>query len=190
MSRQSRIMTLGTKAPDFSLPDVAGHLHTLQECASGKALVVAFICNHCPYVQHIIGSFAALAREYQPRGLRVAAISSNDVAAVPEDAPPLMTQLARRHDFVFPYLYDESQQVALAYQAVCTPDFFLFDARLRLAYAGQFDSSRPGNRQPVTGADLRAAVEAVLADQPVAGMAKPSSGCSIKWKAEHRPQWA
>jgi peroxiredoxin len=190
MSRESRMMALGTQAPDFSLPDAAGRLHTLQECAGGKALLVAFICNHCPYVQHMIGSFAALAREYQPRGLRVVAISSNDAAAYPEDAPPLMTELARRHDFVFPYLYDESQQVALAYEARCTPDLFLFDARLRLAYAGQFDDSRPGSRRPVTGADLRAALEAVLAGQPVAGRAKPSLGCGIKWKTENRPQWA
>jgi peroxiredoxin len=184
------MLALGTRAPDFSLPDAVGRMYTLAGCASGQALLVVFICNHCPYVQHIIGPFAEFAREYQARGLRVVAISANDVEAYPEDAPEAMAELAHRLNFPFPYLYDESQRVALAYEAACTPDFFLFDARLRLAYAGQFDDSRPGNRRPVTGADLRAAVAAVLAGQPVASGMKRSTGCGIKWKLENRPGWA
>jgi peroxiredoxin len=181
---------MGTQAADFSLPDAAGRIYTLAEVAGGKPLLVAFICNHCPYVKHLIGPVTEFAREYQARGLSVVAISANDIAAYPEDAPAGMAALARRLNFPFPYLYDESQRVALAYEAVCTPDFFLFDAQLRLAYAGQFDDSRPRNGRPVTGADLRTATDAVLAGRPVSGQQVASTGCNIKWKAGNQPPWA
>jgi peroxiredoxin len=189
MLKQSRMMPLGTSAPPFSLPDTAGRMHALAEFTGSKALVVAFICNHCPYVKHMIGALAQFARDYQSRGLAVVAISANDVKSHPDDAPPKMAQFAAQHGFVFPYLYDESQAVALAYQAVCTPDLFLFDGALRLAYCGQFDASRPGNKLPVTGADLRAAADAVLAGQIVAGLQLPSVGCNIKWKPANQPSW-
>jgi peroxiredoxin len=189
MLKQSLMMKLGSQAPPFSLPDAAGHVHTLDEFAGSKALVVAFICNHCPYVKHMIAALAQFAREYQSRGLAVVAISSNDVNSHPDDAPPKMAQFARQHGFIFPYLYDESQAVALAYQAVCTPDLFLFDAARRLAYCGQFDGSRPGNKLPVTGANLRAAADAILAGQPAPGQQHPSTGCNIKWKPANEPSW-
>jgi peroxiredoxin len=190
MPVKSRMLALGTEAPDFALPDTAGRMHSLADFAAGKALLVAFICNHCPYVLHMIGPFVALVREFAPRGLSAVAICSNDAAAYPEDSPAHMAEMARDRKFGFPYLHDESQQVAVAYEAVCTPDLFLFDAQRRLAYAGQFDDSRPGNGRPVNGADLRAALTGVLAGRPVSGDTKASAGCSIKWKAEARPTWA
>jgi peroxiredoxin len=200
MLRHSRMMALGTMAPPFALSDPDRRVHTLDGIAGHRPLLVAFICNHCPFVQHIIGAFAALAREYQARGLATVAISSNDVVAEPEDTPPLMAEFAARHEFRFPYLYDESQQVALAYGAICTPDFFLFDARHRLAYRGQFDGSRPytewdiklgkpRNRVPSDGADMRRAADAVLAGR-VPEQQIASAGCSIKWKVENEPEWA
>lgn len=188
MFRQSRMMELGRAAPAFALPDASGRRYSLSDFAAGKALLVAFICNHCPFVKHLIGSFAALAREYQPRGLATVAISANDIASHPEDAPARMAELARRLNFSFPYLYDESQSVALAYEAICTPDFFLFDAQRHLAYRGRFDDSRPGGSAP-TGADMRAAVEAVLAGKVPEGQ-RASAGCSIKWKPANEPAWA
>jgi hypothetical protein len=144
---------------------------------------VAFICNHCPYVKHILDPFVTFAREYDPRGLAVVAISSNDVSAYPADSPEEMTKLARAKAFTFPYLYDESQAVARAYDAACTPDFFLFGGSLKLLYRGQFDGSRPGSSQPVSGADMRAAADAVLAGKPVPEKQIASVGCGIKWKA-------
>jgi peroxiredoxin len=188
--RQSRMLDLGTQAPAFSLPDPAGRIHSLEDFATAPALLVAFICNHCPYVKHILAGFAGFAREYGPKGLAIVAINANDAAAYPDDAPPAMAKTASRQAFTFPYLYDESQAVALAYQAICTPEFFLFDRARRLAYRGQFDDSRPSSGTPVTGASLRAAVDAVLAGKPVAGEQLPSVGCSIKWKAENAPDWA
>jgi hypothetical protein len=143
---------------------------------------VAFICNHCPYVKHILDGFVAFTREYGPRGLAVVAISSNDIATHPEDSPGEMAKLARAKNFTFPYLFDESQTVARAYDAACTPDFFLFDGDRLLVYRGQFDGSRPGSQQPVTGVDLRSAADAVLAGSPVPERQSPSVGCSIKWK--------
>ena len=188
--RQSRMLELGTPAPGFALPDPAGRIHALDDFRDAPALLVAFICNHCPYVKHIVEGFADFAREYGARGLAVVAISANDASAYPADAPPAMAGEAERHGFTFPYLHDESQAVALAYQAICTPDFFLFDRERRLAYRGQFDDSRPNSGIPVTGASLRAAADAVLAGRRPPAEQLPSVGCSIKWKAGNAPDWA
>ena len=188
--RNSRMLPLGTTAPPFSLPDtVSGRTVSLGSFAGSPALLVAFICNHCPFVKHILDGFVAFASEFGPRGLAVAAISSNDVESHPEDSPTEMARIAALKSFAFPYLYDESQQVAKSYQAVCTPDFFLFDRARRLAYRGQFDASGPGNKLPVTGADLRAACEALLSGAPVSREQLPSVGCSIKWKAGQEPDF-
>jgi peroxiredoxin len=186
---QSRMLAPGTPAPDFSLPDTTGKLHRLQDFADSRALVVAFICNHCPYVQHMIDGLARFAREYTAQGLSVVAINSNDASRYPDDSPANMAQFATQRGFRFPYLYDASQAVAKAYEAVCTPDLYLFDQARRLAYRGQFDGSRPGNKQPVTGADLRAAADALLAGRAIAQQI-PSVGCNIKWKAGQEPAWA
>lgn len=188
--RESRMLELGTPAPPFALPDPAGKVHRLEDLAAAPALLVAFVCNHCPYVKHIVDGFAGFAREYGPRGLAVVAINPNDAEAYPDDAPPAMAEAAARHGFTFPYLHDDSQAVALAYQAICTPDFFLFDRERRLAYRGQFDDSRPNSGIPVTGASLRAAADAVLAGRPVPAEQHPSVGCSIKWKEGNAPDWA
>ena len=187
--RESRMLELGTKAPDFALPDPSGKVVRLADFDGKPALLVAFICNHCPYVKHIADGFAAFAREYGEKGLSVVAISANDAGAYPEDAPPAMAEVARAHGYTFPYLYDESQQVALAYQAICTPDFFLFDADRRLVYRGQFDDSRPKGDAPVTGESLRIAVDALLDGRPVPAEQMPSVGCSIKWKPDNAPEW-
>jgi len=184
------MLELGTQAPPFALPDPAGRLHRLEDFADAPALLVAFLCNHCPYVKHILDGFTVFAREYGERGLAVVAISANDAGAYPDDAPPAMAEVADRHRFSFPYLHDASQQVALAYQAICTPDFFLFDRDRRLAYRGQFDDSRPNSGIPVTGSSLRAAAEAALRGEAVPGEQFPSVGCSIKWKPENAPDWA
>jgi peroxiredoxin len=189
--RQSRMLTLGTNAPHFALRDtVSGRTITLEQFASSPALLVAFICNHCPFVKHILDGFVGFAREVAPRGLAIVAISSNDVDSYPADAPDEMRRIGQSRGFTFPYLHDESQEVAKAYQAVCTPDFFLFDRNRRLVYRGQFDGSRPGNTIPVTGSDLRAAVEALLGGRPVPQEQTPSVGCSIKWKPGREPEWA
>ena len=192
MARQtSRMLPLGTPAPRFALPDtVTGKVVAIEDFSSSPALLVAFICNHCPFVKHMLDSFVALARDLGPRGLAVVAISPNDVKAYSEDAPPEMAKVAAAKGFTFPYLYDEPQQVAKAYQAVCTPDFFLFDRDRRLAYRGRFDGSSPGNRVPVTGEDLRAACEALLRGRPLPEPQTPSVGCSIKWKPDQEPDWA
>jgi peroxiredoxin len=188
--QNSRMLPLGTTAPPFSLRDaVSGRTVTLESLAGSPALLVAFICNHCPFVKHILDGFVAFAREFGPRGLAVVAISPNDAESYPEDSPTEMARIAALKSFTFPYLYDESQQVAKSYQAVCTPDFFLFDRARRLAYRGQFDASGPGNKLPVTGADLRAACEALLSGAPVPREQRPSVGCSIKWKAGQEPDF-
>ena len=189
MVRQtSRMLPIGTPAPRFALPDaITGRIVALEDFSASPALLIALICNHCPFVKHILDGFVALARDLGARGLAVVAISSNDVAAYPEDAPAEMARIAKLKGFSFPYLYDESQQVAKSYQAICTPDFFLFDRERRLAYRGQFDGSRPGSTVAVTGSDLRAACEALLRGTPPASQQLPSVGCSIKWRAGRAP---
>ena len=186
----STMLPLGTPAPDFRLPDFDGRMHALGDFNASPALLVAFVCNHCPFVRHLRGEFAAFAREFAPRGLAVVAINSNDIAAYPHDGPDAMRQEAAELGYVFPYLLDESQAVARAYRAACTPDFFLFDAARRLVYRGQFDDSRPGNGRPVTGADLRAAVEATLAGRTPSAEQFPSLGCNIKWRKGAEPDYA
>ena len=191
MAKESRMLALGTKAPEFRLPDaVTGKQITLEDFAAAPALLVAFVCNHCPYVKHVLDGFVGFAREYAPNGLATVAISSNDIETQPQDGPAQMSQLSRSRQFTFPYLYDESQSAARAYEAACTPDFFLFDRERKLAYRGQFDGSRPGNKTPVTGADLRAAVDALLAGKAVPTPQIASIGCGIKWKRGVAPDWA
>lgn len=188
--RESRMLPLGAAAPAFRLPDPEGRMYGLEDFEEAPALLVAFLCNHCPYVKHILPGFAAFAREYEPMGLAIIAISANDVMAYPKDGPKEMARVARQHGFEFPYVYDESQETALAYQAVCTPDLFLYDGARKLAYRGQFDDSRPGSDTPVTGASLRVAADAVLAGRTTSTDQRPSIGCSIKWKQDRQPDWA
>jgi peroxiredoxin len=177
------MLPLGTLAPDFTLPDsVSGRSLSLQQLKSAQATVVMFICNHCPYVQHVLDELLHTARDYQARGAAFVAISSNDAARYPQDGPAQMKTLAQQRGFGFPYLYDETQAVARAYQAACTPDFYVFDGALKLAYRGRFDDATPGNGRPVTGADLRAALDAVLAGRTPETEQKPSVGCNIKWR--------
>jgi len=176
------MLALGTQAPSFRLPDFEGRIVSLDDFAAAPALLVAFMCNHCPYVQHIRKELARFAREYQPRGLAVVAIASNDIETYPQDGPKGMAEEAQSAGYTFPYLLDQTQHVARDYKAACTPDFFLFDRSRRLVYRGQFDASRPGNSLPVTGADMRAACDAALADKPVPTEQRPSMGCSIKWR--------
>lgn len=183
----STMLDLGTSAPDFTLPEPLTGNQVGLPGQQGKPLLVVFSCNHCPYVLHIIDSFVSLANAARKRGFAVVMISSNDVTGYPQDGPLKMAEFARDHGFEFPYLYDESQQIATAYQASCTPDFFLFDAAHRLVYRGQYDGSRPGNQEPVDGADLQAAVDAVLAGDVVAKAQIPSVGCNIKWRADSQP---
>jgi len=179
----STMIPLGTKAPDFRLPDtVSGKMVSLQEIKSDKATVVMFICNHCPYVQHVRQEFPKLAKDYQPKGVGFVAISANDIEAYPEDSPENMKKMAKQVGIPFPYLYDETQEVARAYRAACTPDFYIYDKDLKLVYRGQMDGARPGNGVPVTGKDLRAALDNVIAGKPVSKDQRPSLGCSIKWK--------
>ncbi len=178
----STMMPLGTTAPDFTLRDtVTDHQVGLRDSAA-PATIVAFICNHCPYVLHIIEGFVQFAKDVQKQGVRVIAISSNDATQYPQDGPERMALFAREHGFTFPYLYDGSQDVAKAYAAACTPDLYLFDSDLTCVYRGRFDAATPGNAEPVNGADLRAAVDAVLAGDPVSDEQIPSIGCNIKWK--------
>ena len=183
----STMLPLGTTAPDFSLPNVDGRTVSLADAAGPKGTVVMFICNHCPFVKHVADQLAALGRDVMPLGIGVVAISSNDVSTHPADSPEQMVHEAEDRGYPFPYLYDESQEVAKDYHAACTPDFFLFDAGRKLVYRGQLDASRPGNEIPVTGADLRAAIDAVLAGRPVAAEQRPSLGCNIKWKPGNEP---
>jgi peroxiredoxin len=185
----STMLPLGTPAPDFRLPDTDGRAVARDDFRDAPALLVMFICNHCPFVQHIRAGLAEFARDYQPRGLAIVAINSNDVAAHPDDRPEKMREERQRAGYLFPYLFDETQAVARAYRAACTPDFFLFDRSRRLVYRGQFDDSRPGNDRPVTGADLRAAADAVLAGTAQPADQRPSIGCNIKWKPGAAPEW-
>jgi len=183
------MLPLGTKAPEFRLPDPSGKVVSLGDFKHAPALLVVFMCNHCPYVKHIREGLAKLARDYRARGVAVVGINSNDVASYPADSPANMAAEAALAGYVFPYLYDETQAVAKAYRAACTPDLYLFDQEQRLVYRGQFDDSRPGNGVPVTGKDVRAALEAVLASKAVSATQKPSIGCNIKWKAGNEPEY-
>lgn len=179
----SNMLPLGTQAPDFELPDArTGKMLRLWDLKSDQASVVMFICNHCPYVKHVKDAVAQLAKEYQAKEISFVAISSNDVARYPEDSPAEMKKIADAWKFTFPYLYDETQKVAQAYDAACTPDFYIFDSHMNLVYRGQLDDSRPGNGKPVTGKDIRAALDAILSGQEVNKEQIPSVGCNIKWK--------
>ncbi len=181
---ESTMLALGVEAPDFALPDVVtGKTVRRDDFQDKKALLVIFICTHCPYVKHIEKGLAQLGHDYKDKPLGIVAISSNDAVAYPDDAPAGLKKQAQAFGFTFPYLYDESQDVARAYKAACTPDIYLFDGTRQLVYRGQFDRSRPGNGVPVTGEDLRAALDAALAGKPQAAVQQPSIGCNIKWKA-------
>ena len=184
----SIMLELGTKAPDFHLLDVAsGQTTSLETFRDKKALLVMFICRHCPYVQHVKRELARLGRDYSSKQVGIVAISSNDAEAFPDDAPEQLRQMAAEEGFNFPFCYDETQEVAKSYSAACTPDFFLFNRDHALVYRGQLDDSRPGNGEPVTGRNLRAALDAVLADRPVSPEQKASVGCNIKWKKGNEP---
>lgn len=202
MLKWSRQLDYGKPAPAFALPDTAGQMRRLDDFAGSPALLVAFICNHCPVVLHMLDGLCQFARDYAPNGLQVVAISSNDPAEFPEDSYDHMQAFARERDLPFPYLYDESQDVALAYNAICTPDLFLYGPDRTLFYAGQFDISRPRmpyppvpgapptrDDVPVTGEDMRAALDALLAGMPAPQVQKPSTGCSIKWRPGKDPWW-
>jgi len=185
----STMLPLGTTAPDFKLPDTTGKTVALADFKGQAALVVVFMCNHCPYVVHIRAGLAQLARDYLPRGVGMVGINANDVENYPSDGPAMMRDEVKKAGYTFPYLYDETQAVAQAYHAACTPDIFLFDKNQRLVYRGQFDASRPGNGLPVTGQDLRAALDAVLAGKLVSKNQQASIGCNIKWKAGNEPDY-
>jgi peroxiredoxin len=186
----STMLGLGTKAPPFSLPDTQGKMVSLADFDDAKALLVVFMCNHCPFVRHILDEFVKLAADYRNKGLAVVGINANDVNSYPDDRPEKMAQVANEKGFTFPYLYDQTQEVAKAYHAACTPDFFLFDKARRLVYRGQMDDSRPGNDKPVTGSDLRSALDAVLAGRPASKTQRPSMGCNIKWRPGNEPDYA
>jgi len=185
----STMLPLGPPAPAFSLPDTNGKNVSLAEFKNATALLVVFMCNHCPYVVHIRPGLAQLAKDYAAKNVAVVGINANDVKNYPADSPAKMKDEVKHAGYTFPYLYDESQAVAKAYRAACTPDFFLFDRGRRLVYRGQFDASRPGNGVPVTGKDLRAAIDAVLAGKPTSEFQTPSMGCNIKWKAGNEPDY-
>ena len=187
----STMVPLSTPAPDFALPDPSGKIHSLSDFKGAPALVVMFICNHCPYVKHIRAELAKFGREYQAKGVAIVAISSNDIVNHPDDSPAKMAEEAKAAGYTFPYLYDETQAVAKAYRAACTPDFFVYDKEQKLYYRGQFDESRPRVEKilPVTGKDLRAAVDAALAGQSALADQKASLGCNIKWKEGNEPEY-
>lgn len=202
MLKFSRMMDHGTTMPSFRLPDTSGRIWANDEFSGEKGVVVAFICNHCPFVLHIIGSFSELATRYQKQGIRFVAISSNDPSEYPEDSYEKMGEFAERNAFTFPYLYDETQDVALAFNAICTPDFFVFDEQMKLFYTGQYDESRPHTGHPplpgappqrtglpATGSDLAGALDALLSGAPSPKDARPSAGCSIKWRQGKAPTW-
>jgi peroxiredoxin len=179
----SNMLPLGTQAPDFSLQDVVSEkILSLQQLKSDKATVIMFICNHCPYVKHVQHELVRVANDYQAKGVRFIAINANDIANYPEDAPDKMRKVAQQLGYPFPYLFDETQEAARAYQAACTPDFYVFDKDLKCVYRGQFDDSRPKNNIPVTGKDLRAVLDCILANKSIDPQQKPSVGCNIKWK--------
>jgi peroxiredoxin len=185
----STMLPIGTFAPEFRLTDTDGRTVSLDDFKGEPALLVIFLCNHCPYVKHVRHELARLCKEYQAKGAAVVGINSNDVSTHPDDSPAMMAREKAEIGYVFPYLFDESQTVAQAYQAACTPDFYVFDKSQKLAYRGQMDGSRPGNSVPVTGKDLRAALDAVIAGRPVSPDQRPSMGCNIKWKRGNEPNY-
>jgi peroxiredoxin len=183
------MLPLGTRAPQFRLPDTNGKMVSLADFPNASGYLVMFMCNHCPYVKHVRSELGRLGREYPPRGMAVIGISSNDVVNYPDDSPARMKEEATAAGYTFPYLYDDSQEVAKAYKAACTPDFYVFDREQRLVYRGQLDDTRPNSGRSPTGADLRAALDAVLAGKPVPADQKPSVGCNIKWKPGNEPEY-
>jgi peroxiredoxin len=185
----STMLALGTHAPGFRLPDTDGKLVSLADFKDAPALLVVFMCNHCPYVKHLRHDLARLSKEYQSKGVAVVGICSNDVSTHPDDSPALMAREKATIGYTFPYLHDETQEVARAYRAACTPDFYVFDKNRKLVYRGQMDASRPGNSVAVTGKDLRSALDAVLAGKPVSDDQRPSMGCNIKWKRGNEPEY-
>jgi peroxiredoxin len=185
----STMLPLQTTAPPFSLTNIDGRIVSRDDFAGAPALLVIFMCNHCPYVIHIADQLARVTREYLDKGVAIVGINSNDPASHPLDSPEQMVHEAESRGYAFPYLFDENQEVAKAYRAACTPDFFLFDANRRLVYRGQFDDSRPESGVPITGKDLRGALNAVLSGQPVDPVQKPSLGCNIKWKPGREPEY-
>lgn len=185
----STMLSLDTKAPNFSLPDTNGKKVSLSDFADAPALLVVFMSNHCPYVKHVADGLAELARDYQQRGVAVVGINSNDVENYPDDAPAKMAEEVKVRGYTFPYLFDATQCVAKSYRAACTPDFYVFDKHCKLVYRGQMDASRPGSDLPVTSEDLRAALDAVLDGRPVSADQKPSLGCNIKWKPDNEPDY-
>ena len=186
----STMLELGTSAPNFKLPDViSGNMVSLDDFKEKKALLVMFICRHCPYVQHVKEEIAKIGHDYKDKDIGIIAISANDINSYPEDSPESLKEMARDLNFSFQYLYDKSQEIAKSYTAACTPDFFLFDKNRKLVYRGQLDDSRPGNNLPVKGEDLREAIDAVLQDKPINSDQKPSMGCNIKWKPGNEPSY-
>jgi peroxiredoxin len=186
----STMLALGTPAPPFNLPDVvSGKNVALSDSDSKKGLLIMFICQHCPYIQHIKSELAKLGRDYASKGIAIVAISANDADNYPDDSPAALKKFAQTEKFSFPFLYDESQEVAKAYTAACTPDLFLFEKNRKLVYRGQLDDSRPGNGKPVTGKDLRTAMDALLSDKPISGEQRPATGCNIKWKKGNEPNY-
>ncbi len=185
----STMRALGSLAPDFSLPEVSTGKTVSLAAFRGRPLLVIFLSRHCPYVKHVVGQLASLGHDYSKRGVGVVGISSNDIVGYPDDSPAKLAEMARTHGIEFPILFDESQETAKAYRAACTPDYFLYDAEHRLVYRGQLDSSRPGSSIPVTGEDLRAALDALVAGKPVPQNQVPSMGCNIKWRAGNEPDY-
>jgi len=185
----STMLELGTKAPPFRLPSATGGTVSVEDFSDARALLVMFICNHCPFVKHVRDELVKLATDYRSKGVAVVAINSNDWSTYSDDSPARMEKEAREYGYPFAYLYDETQEVARAYRAACTPDFYLFDADRKLAYRGQLDDSRPGNEVPVNGKDLRAALDALLGGKPVPGEQRPSLGCNIKWRPGNEPDY-
>lgn len=185
----STMLPLGTTAPDFSLVNVDGRTVSLSSLPKSPATVIVFMCNHCPFVKHIASELAQFALEYSANGVQVIGINSNDTSSHPEDSPEQMIHEAETQGYGFPYLFDETQEVAMAYRAACTPDFFIFDGQRKLVYRGQFDPSRPGSGIPVTGSDVRQAVDALLANKPVSETQRPSIGCNIKWRDGNEPEY-
>jgi peroxiredoxin len=185
----STMLPLGTQAPEFCLPNIDGKNVSLSEISTGKGLVVMFICNHCPFVKHVAPELVRVANDYESKGIRFVAISSNDIDKYPDDAPEMMKQEAAQQGYPFPYLYDATQEVAHAYHAACTPDFYVFDASRKLVYRGQLDDSRPGNGKPLNGQDLRHALDLVLLGESIPAEQRPSIGCNIKWKPGKEPAY-